>query len=359
MGDAARRTERSIEGFALDVGQGDATLLLLPGGEVVLFDCADDWVVEKVVTNWGIRRISAVIASHLDRDHIGGMLGFLQNFVASGGVIERVFLDVDSRDVSDSTPGGALAKSLIDHVIAGAESGSWKVFAVTAPETALAEGPGWSLRLVAPTQAQRLAQQRSGQTAPNALSGVLRAEIGGHAVLLGGDATLATWAGLPPEQLEARVFRIPHHGGALTDGGVPDGWDADRLYSAIGAEVAILSVGRGYDHPHPDWIRPVIGGGPCRLVCTQVTRRCERTIKSEPAGLRASAIRSTHFVEPPWRHLDARDAPRTHRYEIPCAGTVVFELGEDGTLRALPEVEGAYRRLIDGWSSPLCRPAPG
>jgi len=356
MADGPSSPGRSIEVFALDVGQGDATLIVLPDGRTILFDCADDWVVGKVIETWGIVSLSAVIASHLDRDHIGGMQGFLQNFVKGGGHVERVFLDTDGRSIAETTPRAALAKSLIDYVITGAERHQWKVYSVTTPETPIASGPGWTVRLVAPTQSMRLAHERAGQDVPNALSGVLRLEIGGQAVLLGGDAPLKTFAALAPEDLRSKVFRIPHHGGALTDGGVPEGWDAARLYAAIGPELAILSVGKGHDHPEPAWIHPVTGGAPCRLLCTQVTRRCEPTIVGEPKLLRASAVRSPHFAEPPWRHLNDRHSARQDRYEIPCAGTVLVELHENGTLRVLPSRDGPHQQLVNGWRSPLCRP---
>ncbi len=299
-----------------------------------------------------------MIVSHLDRDHIGGMACFLRNFVEAGGRVSKVFLSVDSRSVKDTIPGDDLAKSLIDYVLTEAESGRWDLYPVTVSHAPIASGSNWSVRLLAPTQETRLALERSGQRVPNLLSGALRIEIGGHAMIVGGDAPLKTWASLSSEDLRARVFRIPHHGGALTDGGEPAGWDVDRLYDAVHPEVAILSVGRGYDHPNPDWIRPVTGGGSCRLLCTQVTRRCEPAMGGEPPVLRASAIRSPHFVEPPWRHLDDRTGLRRKRYEIPCAGTVLVELCEDGTLRVQPEPEGAHKRLVDGWRTPLCRPTP-
>ena len=356
MVDGRERVPR-IELFALDVGQGDASLILLPDSHApILFDCADDWVVNQFMDNWGIRHLSAVIVSHLDRDHIGGMEGFLRNFTEAGGRVAKVFLSED-RHVEEATPGAILAKSLIDYVITEAETGRWAVYPVTVSDAPIASGSGWSVRLLAPSQETRLALARSGQRAPNLLSGALRLEVGENAILVGGDAPLRTWASLPSADLRARVFRIPHHGGALTDGGVPEGWGPDRLYDSIGPDVAILSVGKGHDHPNPDWISPVAGRHGCRLLCTQVTRRCEPTMGGQPSGLRASAIRSPHFAEPPWRHLDDRDRPRRDRYEIPCAGTVLAELSGNGEVRVLPQADGPHQRLVDGWLSPLCRPA--
>lgn len=263
-----------------------------------------------------------------------------------------------SRPIADADPGATLAKSLIDYVTTKeTERGRWRVYPAVAPHVPIAHGVDWSIRLIAPSQAMALEVERAGTRAPtNLWSGVLRVEIGGHAAIIGGDAQLRTWALLPQEDVRARVFRIPHHGGDLSRGGVPEGWDAARLYEAVQPEVAVLSVGRGHDHPDLDWIRPVTGGGACRLICTQVTHRCEPAMSKQPPALRASAIQSPHFVEPPWRHLEARDRPRRDRYEIPCAGTVLVELRDDGELRVLPQRDGPHRRLVDGWRSPRCRP---
>src|SRR2546423_10745080 len=58
----------------IDVGQGDAELLLSPGGETVLIDGGlpgKDQVVNAYLTNHKITNIDYYIASHYHRDHIG------------------------------------------------------------------------------------------------------------------------------------------------------------------------------------------------------------------------------------------------------------------------------------------------
>jgi beta-lactamase superfamily II metal-dependent hydrolase len=64
----------------LDVGQGDCTIVVLPAahGEepsAIVFDCADAYVAERFVANHAIKRLRAVVASHLDIDHIRGVAG--------------------------------------------------------------------------------------------------------------------------------------------------------------------------------------------------------------------------------------------------------------------------------------------
>lgn len=61
----------------MNVGQGDATLIIAPSGETILFDGGDKSTGRKVVTarlqTLGYDKIDCVIASHYDADHIGGL----------------------------------------------------------------------------------------------------------------------------------------------------------------------------------------------------------------------------------------------------------------------------------------------
>ncbi|HSN99191.1 MAG TPA: MBL fold metallo-hydrolase, partial [Candidatus Nanopelagicales bacterium] len=82
--------------YMLDVGQGDSSIVLLPDDRVVIFDCADDHVLRKILDGWKTPSIAAFVLSHLDQDHIAGALQFLQSYPRP---IECVYLDTD-RDVT-------------------------------------------------------------------------------------------------------------------------------------------------------------------------------------------------------------------------------------------------------------------
>jgi hypothetical protein len=194
-------------------------------------------------------------------------------------------------------------------------------------------------------------------------------------MLIGGDAPLLAWSELPSAELPARLFRIPHHGGALDDGGAPAGWNVDRLYGEVHAETALVSVGtnNAYGHPREDWVRPITGGT-CRLLCTQLTARCHAPLETnakaggvtrdatEISVLRGRVLGEPgfrHWAEPQWRHLtDKRRAVQTGLLELPCAGTVVVSLHLNGAVRVLPSPGSDHDRLVDGWQHPLCRFSP-
>jgi len=78
--------------FFLDVGQGDCTFIVPPEGEgaPILFDCADELVASRFCTDHGITDLQAVVASHLDIDHVRGMLPFLKERFESNKRVERL-----------------------------------------------------------------------------------------------------------------------------------------------------------------------------------------------------------------------------------------------------------------------------
>lgn len=72
----------------LDVGQGDASFIRTDGGATVLIDggnATERWDVgERVVAPWlwaqGVKRLDCVVATHPDRDHIGGLPYIVDRF---------------------------------------------------------------------------------------------------------------------------------------------------------------------------------------------------------------------------------------------------------------------------------------
>ena len=370
----ARRVTKGVAAYMLDVGQGDSTIVLLPGEpvRVVVFDCADDHVLRTILDDWQVQVIEAFVLSHLDQDHIAGALAFLQAF---SGEVRHVYLSPD-RDVSGEHEEAKRAKALLDHVAEqsqdeGARKRRWELHPNTRDHRAIVEGSGWSIRLLAPPHAQVVTREREGTwEEANRYSSIMRIEAGGNAMLVGGDAPLLSWSKLPAEDRPAKVFRTPHHGGAIDDGGVPPGWDVARLYREVGAETALVSVGTNNSYGHPDrtWIHPLTGGA-CRLMCTQLTARCHRSLDivqpdgavvrdaDEISELRARVITQHHqWIVPQYRHLtDKRRAVRSGQLEVPCAGTVVVTLHLDGRVDVLPAPGGGHDVVVDGWEQPLCR----
>lgn len=340
---------RKLGIYMLDVGQGDATVIVPPEGEglPVVFDCRDDYVVHKLLDHLGYHKLDSVIVSHLDWDHIAGVRQLLEREDLE---IRHVYLNVD-RDITDTHPRALEAKALVDCAKAGDHARKWTIVGATVQAHPVKSGKGWSIEIVAPRYAKSLERERTGQWEdPNALSAVLRVRMGLNTVLIGGDAPLASWAEI--EDRKARVFRIPHHGGALSDGGIPQGWTAKRLYDDVRPEVAVVSVGTQNrpKHPSRDWIAPACTHG--TLMCTQVTPRCQRDIVDYADDYRVQVLSKASLVEADWWHLRDRYGPGGARQGVPCAGSIVVTLYPE-QMRVRP-LAAKHKQVVDLWDEPLC-----
>lgn len=347
----------------LDVGQGDASLLVLPGTprRAVLVDCNDAAVVLRHLESYGVERLKALVFTHLDLDHIRGGLELLRTWRDR---TDTIYVDSDGRLLDESSPDFATAKVLLDAIIEleGRADHPGPVLLPPARGQVLAEGTGWRVRLVAPFHGRNLEEVRGARArTTNEHSAVVRVERdGGVAVLIGGDAPLAVWADLPGPERRADVFRIPHHGGALDDGRVPAGWSPERLYDEVQPAEAVISVGTGnrHDHPRPAWRAPLSARTGCRVRCTQVTPACDAALKEAEVArtLRLAVLGAARLAEPPWRHLTPSGRPNnalSHR-EVPCAGTVSVGLRAGGVeVRPRPD---DHDRIIERWRHPWCRP---
>lgn len=219
-----------------DVGQGDATLIITPEGHQILIDGGPDRVVlaklGEALPPWD-RTLDAVIATHPDADHIGGLAAVL-----GGYEVARVITNGDGKDTSvaaafesarASEPGASLETGRRGRTLAFGE--------LTLTELWPAEGA--------------LADDDA-----NAASIVYRLDYGDTSVLLMGDATegvegeitKGTWGADGTEGTEALdvdVLKVGHHGSATSS--------SYAFLQEVSPEFAVISCGleNRYGHPHP------------------------------------------------------------------------------------------------------------
>jgi len=85
-----------LEVHFIDVGQGDATLILTPCDRVIKVDGGDNHMRQDVIdylNDLKIEHIDVVVATHPHADHIGGLIGVINEF--SIGVIYKPEVPVD------------------------------------------------------------------------------------------------------------------------------------------------------------------------------------------------------------------------------------------------------------------------
>src|SRR5262249_35888967 len=163
----------------LDVGQGDATLLRLPDGEAILVDAGGDLRgTERVppalrqVLDLGVRRLRALVVTHLHPDHAGDAPAILDA------------LPVDELWTSGRPLDGPLGAPLL---AAARRAGAWHVILAAGAPPRLVGGA--RIEVLGPPDRDGLSEDPL--LKENDVSLVLRVVDGQAAVLLPGDVEAA------------------------------------------------------------------------------------------------------------------------------------------------------------------------
>ena len=237
------RADGRLRIVALDVGQGDATLVELPNGERWLVDAGGlpgsvtydigERVVAPSLWARGTGRLGALVLTHGDPDHIGGAMAVIDDFRPA------IFDGVP-------VPAHVPLQRLHDHARARRR-----------PWTRVTRGDVWTIggaRLYVwhppPPDWER-------QRVRNDDSIVIELRYGDVSIVLpgdiGGEVERALAAEIPSAPL--RVLKAAHHGSATST-------TAEWL-DALRPEVVVFSCGREnrYGHPAPDVLRRVLDRG--------------------------------------------------------------------------------------------------
>lgn len=330
--------------YFLDVGQGDCSFVVPPGGGAVLFDCNDAHVADRFVVDHGITHLAAAVVSHLDVDHIRGVLPFLEGFLARGGKVDELYLGMDARPEKRLNE---TCTALLDRAIAWEREGKLVLCSPTreSKPKIVCSGEGWSVDVVLPYYGDQLKAIVEGEQ-PNECSAVLRATCGGIAVLIGGDAPLSSWSRLDDGLVKARVIRAPHHGGEIRSG-VDDFSD---LYGRVEAELSVFSVGTNnrWGHPFEDHVHAAQRAGACHVLCTQLTPRCH----DRPEERLEQGLARTGEVTYAYRHRVKRSADVL--LEVPCAGSIALTLDGAGGYSVAPARYGWHDAFVAKLDQPMC-----
>jgi competence protein ComEC len=235
----ASRGDGRLHVTFLDVGQGDSSFIVFPGGSTLLVDAGGlssassfdigDRVVAPVVRDAGFRRIDYVALTHGDPDHIGGAGSILREF--------------RPREVWEGIPVPRFEALTALRVAAQAGGARW-ANVYQGDRVAIDE-----VEVVARHPAQADWER---QKVRNDDSLVLELRWRDVSVLLTGDIgraverdiATAIASAIPLARL--RVVKIPHHG-SLTSSSAP-------FVTKLRPQIAIVSAGRGnhFGHPVPE-----------------------------------------------------------------------------------------------------------
>ena len=219
----------------LDVGLGDAIVIHAPGGRTVLIDGGvrtGPWscgtrIVVPYLRSAGVNRLDAVVCTHFDRDHAGGLVAILQTM--------RVGTVYAPPDI-DGVP---LAAEL--RAVAAERGIEWKE-AHAGDRIVIGALTGTVLHPPAVATTTHAAAQRGG----NMWCLVIRFECNGRSFLATGDAPRAGEALQIARgaRVASDVLKLAHHGSVGSSG--------DEYLDAVSPTLALLSVGPNNAHlPSP------------------------------------------------------------------------------------------------------------
>jgi len=215
----------SITVYFIDVGQGDSIFIDTSGLDV-LIDGGTRTAGSTVVDYLGdlsITQIHLMVATHMDADHIGGLIAVLN----SGIQVDEVLINNQTGTTVTYNDFITLANT---HSVSTAQRGD--TYSLT---------QNVNLTVLNPVQPLEFNEQ-------NLNSVVMRLQIGDSSFLLMGDAEADTEESILQSGLEVSsdVFKVGHHGSNTAT--------ADSFLTAVSPSIAIISAGEDnpYGHPHQE-----------------------------------------------------------------------------------------------------------
>jgi competence protein ComEC len=217
----------------VDVGQGDAIFIETPDGVQVLIDGGPDGSVLRslpAVMALSDRTIDLVINTHLDKDHVAGLVDVLSRY--------EVAHVMRTENVTDTPASVAFESALVAEGSAVTYARAGQVWQLGASTT---------LTILSPASNPR-------DWESNASSIVALLRYGETKFLLTGDIGEGTESYLVErfgDELQSEVLKLGHHGSRTSS--------SENFLQTVSPLYAVASAGKAndYGHPHPEVVERV------------------------------------------------------------------------------------------------------
>lgn len=211
---------KTLEVHFLDVGQGDAALLIC-GGESMLIDAGSNdslEYLEKYLTGHDIKKLKYVVGSHYDSDHVGGVDEVLNDYE-----VETLIVPDQERDTKS-----------YKNVIGSFDKAGEVVKAKVGDTFTLGDA---TLTVFAPA--------RNDYEESNDFSIVLRIDHGEDSFLFTGDAQEESEKEMLAAGLDVNVdvLKVSHHGSKKSS--------VRQFLEAVKPRFAVISCAKNNDYGHP------------------------------------------------------------------------------------------------------------
>ena len=225
----------------LDVGQGDGCLIEAPGVRLLVDQGPPDARVADQLRRLGVRRLTALVLTHPQRDHVGGAADVLRKL--------RVGFVLDPRLATSGPEEQEAMREVRRRRVRVVIARAGHAFRIGRLRVAVLwpDGPGFP-----------------GED-PNLRATILLVSYGQVDLLLTADAESPVTLPLDPPPVE--ILKVAHHGSA--DTGLPE------LLERVNPKIAVISVGLGnnYGHPTPSTLASLEHAPGVRLYRTDLDGR--------------------------------------------------------------------------------------
>ena len=242
----------------LDVGQGDATIVIGPTGTCMLIDAGNNGdgnaLVIPALRRLGISRVTYAVASHYHSDHIGGLDEVIDNFPVTSAW-DRGLSNTPTTQAYKNYAKSAASKRATVGIGSVFNLGGGVTVQVLAANGQVIGGGSYPIN--------------SAAQAENAASIVLKLSYGNFSMWLGGDCTGGGNSTYDVESKIAQkcgdidVLRVNHHGSNTSTN--------TKTLGLLSPEVCIVSAGyrNPYGHPTGTVTSRINNAGNSRLfLCT-------------------------------------------------------------------------------------------